>query len=105
MKTYLLDSLNRIKRKGENLYAKTILCNKSWLIFNDSGDKELYIFQENGEVLISLNGIVSKGSWQYIPANKNIVKWYMGQSPAPRLNFKKSPLFVQIIFHNNTIQL
>lgn len=73
MKTYLLDSLNRIKRKGENLDAKTILCNKSWLIFNDSGDKELYIFQENGEVLISLNGIVSKGSWQYIPANKSIV--------------------------------
>ena len=39
MKTYILDSINRLKRYGENLDVKTILCNKSWQIFNDSGEK------------------------------------------------------------------
>ena len=73
MKTYILDSLNRLKRFGENLDAKTILCNKSWQIFNDTGEKELYIFQDNGDILLSTNGIVSQGKWQYISANKSIL--------------------------------
>ena len=73
MKTYILDSINRIKRLGENLDAKNILCNKSWQIFNDTGEKELYIFQENGDILLSTNGIVSQGKWQYISANKSIL--------------------------------
>ena len=73
MKTYILDSINRIKRLGENLDAKTILCNKSWQIFNDTGEKELYIFQDNGDILLSTNGIVSQGKWQYISANKSIL--------------------------------
>lgn len=46
MKTYLLDILNKYNRFSENLDVKTILCNKSWLVFNDTGNKELYIFQE-----------------------------------------------------------
>ena len=73
MKTYILDSINRLKRLGENLDAKTILCNKSWQIFNDTGEKELYIFQENGDILLSTNGIVSQGKWQYISANKSLL--------------------------------
>lgn len=35
MKTYVLDILNRIRRKSEELDAKTILTNKAWKIFND----------------------------------------------------------------------
>lgn len=54
MKTYLLDILNRYNRFSENLDVKTILCNKSWFIFNDTGDKELYIFQENGSLIASV---------------------------------------------------
>ena len=73
MKTYFLDTLNRYKRFSEKLDAKTILCNKSWWIFNDSGEKEIYIFQENGSLIISFNGKVTHATWQYIPANKSLV--------------------------------
>ena len=73
MRTYLLDILNRYNRFSENLDVKTILCNKSWLIFNDTGDKELYIFQENGSLIASVNGNVFNGNWQYISANKSII--------------------------------
>lgn len=80
MKTYLLDILNRYNRFSENLDVKTILCNKSWLVFNDTGDKELYIFQENGSLIVSINGKVANGTWQYISTNKSIILSFKGQA-------------------------
>ncbi len=73
MKTYLLDVLNRYKRFSETLDVKTILCNKSWLIFNDSGEKEVYIFQEDGSLIISFAGKVTHATWQYLPVNKSLI--------------------------------
>ncbi len=80
MRTYLLDILNRYNRFSENLDVKTILCNKSWLIFNDTGDKELYIFQENGSLIASVNGKVINATWQYVSANKSIIISFKEQS-------------------------
>lgn len=73
MKTYLFDTINRYKRFSENLDVKAILCNKSWIVFNNSGEKETYIFQESGTLIISLNGEVINATWQYIPANKSLI--------------------------------
>ena len=73
MKTYLFDTFNRYKRFSENLDVKTILCNKSWWVFNDSGEKELYIFNTDGTLIIAVSGRVTNATWQYIPANKSIV--------------------------------
>ena len=61
MKYYLLNALARIKQYSQKLDAEAILYNKSWVIFNDTGDKEVFIFRPKNELLISLNGIVSKG--------------------------------------------
>lgn len=80
MKTYLLDILNKYNRFSENLDVKTILCNKSWLVFNDTGNKELYIFQENGNLIASVNGNVINGTWQYISVNKSIIISFKEQS-------------------------
>ena len=73
MKTYLLDTFNRYKRFSEELDAKTILCNKSWWVFNDSGEKEIYIFNNNGTLIISVSGRVTNATWQYISANKSLI--------------------------------
>lgn len=73
MKTYLLDVLNKYKRFSENLDVKTTLCNKSWWAFNDTGKKEVYIFQEDGSLIISINGEVVIGSWKYLAANKSLI--------------------------------
>ena len=73
MRTYLLDIANRFRRLDEQLDVKALLCNKSWQVFNDSGAKEIYIFQEDGSLIISLNGKVSKATWQYIQANHSLV--------------------------------
>ena len=45
MKTYLLETLNRYKRFSESLDAKAVLSNKAWVVFNDEGEKQVYIFQ------------------------------------------------------------
>ena len=92
MKTFLLDSFNRYKRFSEELDVKTILCNKSWLIFNDCGDKELYVFQENGSLIASVNGNVTNAKWQYIPANKSLV-----------VSFKEQSYMLHPSFINNVI--
>ena len=73
MKTYLFETLNRYKRFSESLDAKTVLSNKAWVVFNDEGEKQVYIFQEDGTVLITTNGIGSVKTWKYIPANKSIL--------------------------------
>lgn len=73
MKTFLLDIADRFRRFDEQLDVKALLCNKSWQVFNDAGVKEIYIFQEDGSLIISLNGKVSRATWQYIPANRSLI--------------------------------
>lgn len=73
MKTYLFDTLNRYKQFSETLDVKAILCNKSWWIFNNSDEKEIYIFQGDGTLIISYGGKVTNATWQYIPVNKSLI--------------------------------
>lgn len=73
MKTYLLDTFNRYKRFSQNLDVKTVLCSKSWYVFNDEGEKQLYIFQRDGSVLVTTNGVGSFLSWKYMSANNSIL--------------------------------
>ena len=73
MRTYLFDTINRYKRFSENLDVSATLCNKSWWVFNDEGVKSLYIFQSNGDLYVTTNGVGLKGSWQYITANKTVI--------------------------------
>ena len=63
MKTFLFDTFNKYKRFSESLDVETILCNKTWFVFNSSGEREIYIFQENGKLKISLNGKVTHATW------------------------------------------
>lgn len=73
MKTYLFDTINRVQRFSQKLDVTTTLCNKTWVVFNDSGERELYIFQPDGSVFITNNGIGIIGHWQWIATNKSLV--------------------------------
>ena len=76
MKAFLFNSLNRFRRYSEELDTmaeiRQCLCGKAWLMFNDSGDKEVYIFQEDGRLIISINGNITRGSWEYLSVNNSI---------------------------------
>ena len=73
MKAYLFNAINRYKKFSEELDVQTILCDKSWWVFNDSNEKEVYIFNTDGTLIISVSGRVTNATWQYISANKSIV--------------------------------
>lgn len=93
MRTYLLDILNRYNRFSENLDIKTVLCNKSWQIFNNTGYKELYIFQEDGSLIASSKGNVTNATWKYIPANKSLIISFKEQSYMLHPSFLDNLLF------------
>jgi hypothetical protein len=89
---YLLDIVNKYKRFSESLDVKTILCNKSWWVFNDTGEKEIYIFQEDGSLIISLNGKVTNANWKFISANKSLL-----------INTDKQSVMVHSAFIDNVL--
>ena len=73
MKTYIVNSIKKIRFYKENLDVKLYICDKPWQVFNDSGEKELYIFLSDGTLVISRNGDVTNAKWKYINANKSII--------------------------------
>ena len=79
MKAYLFDSLNRFSRLSEKLDAKAALCNKSWWLFNDEGDKSIYMFMEDGDFFVTTNGVGVKGRWTFIPASSSIIFDFQNQ--------------------------
>ena len=66
MKTFLLSKVKRLKKYSQELDAKAVLYDKSWEVFNETGDKELMIFRPTQELLISRNGILQKGKWELL---------------------------------------
>jgi len=73
MYTFILNIPDTIKKVGEKLNAKSIICDKAWEVYNDDNVKLLYIFNPDGTMMISTNGDVKRASWQYIKANRSIV--------------------------------
>ena len=73
MKTYVLEAIKRIKRFSEKFDISTTLCDKTWVVFNDTGERELYIFQPDGTTFITKNGVGIKGKWHWISANQSLI--------------------------------
>lgn len=75
MKTYLSDIIPKIQKYSERLDNHTLLTNQHWvLIDNIETKKTVYIFRTNGELLISLNGKISKGHWESLGNNSFLIE-------------------------------
>lgn len=67
MKTYIADIIPRIQRFSQRLDDLTKLTNQHWVSLGDINEsKRVFIFRANNQLLISENGIVEKGSWEYL---------------------------------------
>ncbi len=77
MRTYLFDKLSKIKQFNDKLdeltEVKRRLCNKPWLVFNEGNEREIYKFREDGSIVISINGSVTKGTWEFDSTDKTII--------------------------------
>lgn len=73
MKTYIADIIPKIQRFSQKLDDLTKLTNQHWVSLGDiNQSKRVYIFRTNNQLIISDNGIVEKGSWEYL-GNQSIL--------------------------------
>jgi hypothetical protein len=61
MKAYILDIIKTIQRFSKYLDDQALFLNQRWVFFDDKNEcKILFIFINNNELLISINGNVKK---------------------------------------------
>ncbi|MCG2462053.1 hypothetical protein K8352_14935 [Flavobacteriaceae bacterium F89] len=73
MKLYLQDIVNRLAQFSEKLDNTTLFIDKPWVLIDSNSDYHKYIFKRNGELVLSLNGQVQIGKWEYLSAAKSIL--------------------------------
>lgn len=79
MKTYLADIIPKIQRFSLKLDNLTKLTNHHWVLIGDiDQNKCLYIFRNNNQLLISENGIVDKGTWDYLGNQSLLLETHEG---------------------------
>lgn len=67
MKTFIADIIPKIQRYSQRLDDLTKLTNQHWVSLGDiTQTKRVFIFRGNNQLLISENGVVEKGSWEYL---------------------------------------
>lgn|GEM_PF-1170207 len=74
MKTYFSKIIPRLQKYSKKLDDKGLLINEHWVIFDEESNNRLvYIFRENNELLISKDGKVKKGNWEYLGNNSLLI--------------------------------
>lgn len=75
MRTFILDIIPKIKKYSEKLDKLTVLTNKHWVMIDDElKRKVVFIFREkNSQLLISDNGKIEKGNWEYLGHNSLLI--------------------------------
>lgn len=74
MKTYISDIIPRIQKFSQKLDNLASLTNQHWVVIDDiDKSKNVYIFIQNNELLISQNGKVEKAKWEYLGHNSLLI--------------------------------
>lgn len=67
MKTYLLNVIDRVKKYSKKLDNLSILTGKAWMFYDTETKKEtLYYFKKNKELYISVDSVLTIGSWELL---------------------------------------
>ena len=70
MQLYLSNLIKRLKEFSQTLDKKEIFIEAPWVIIDEKQNQQKYIFKRNGDLIISLNGEVTDGKWEYLPTAK-----------------------------------
>lgn len=73
MRLFINNFIPRLKQFSDNLDRKEFFIDIPWVIVNENLNQQKYIFKRNGELVISLNGIVTIGSWEYLSTAKSLL--------------------------------
>ena len=70
---YLVNLLPRLRQFSQSLEQSELFVDKPWVMLDDDGQRQTYIFRRGGELLMSLDGVVQMGSWEYIAPAESIL--------------------------------
>ena len=73
MNHYINNILPRLKEFSESLDRKEVFIDHPWVIVDDNLNQEKYIFKRNGDLIMSLNGQVTIGKWEYLSAARSLL--------------------------------
>ena len=75
MQTYISDIIPSISRYSKQLNDETLLTSRHWVVIDEIVNrKNIYIFRKNRDLLISTNGLVEKGTWDYLGNDKILIE-------------------------------
>ncbi|MCF8272970.1 MAG: hypothetical protein K9I95_03980 [Flavobacteriaceae bacterium] len=72
MKLYIKNLVNRLSRFSEKLDNIEMFVEKKWVLIDEEGNQQTFIFERDGDLVMSLNGQVKMGKWKYYPAARSI---------------------------------
>ena len=73
MRYYINNLINRLKEFSKSLDTQEVFIDKPWVVMDEKSNQLKYIFKRNGDLIMSLNGNVSIGNWEYIPQAKSLL--------------------------------
>lgn len=75
MKTFIIDIIPKIQKFSQRLDNLVVLTNKHWVVFDENANKKIvFIFREkDNQLLISENGKIEKGTWEYLGNNSLLI--------------------------------
>ena len=74
MQTFIADIIPKLQKFSKKLDDLTLLTNQHWVVLDElENAKNVYIFRSNNELLISSNGKVEKGKWEYLGNNSLLI--------------------------------
>jgi len=73
MKTYIDNLLPRLKQFSQSLDRKEIFIDTPWIYVDENNSRHKYIFQRDGSLIMSVNGEVLIGKWEYLSVANSIL--------------------------------
>jgi len=73
MKQHIKSLIDRLSRYSEKLDNIALFADKKWVLIDENGNQQTYIFKRDGKLIMSLSGKVKMGTWEYLAEAKSIL--------------------------------
>lgn len=73
MKLYIENIIPRLRKFSESFNKIESFAEKPWVLIDENMNYQKYIFRRNGQLIMSYNGEVKIGSWEYISAASSLL--------------------------------
>lgn len=73
MKIFLKNTVKELRNYSKSLDKKSILIDKPWALIDSDFEMQKLIFKRNKELIMSKDGQVTMGKWEYLPEAKSLL--------------------------------